>query len=239
MAARAKNINGLSNETMTKRLDDMKRLYAEHCDNVENIHVKLQKGNSKTGTGSFTVSLMPVLDCGNCSGCAKKCYDLRNDCVYSAVRNDRARNSAIYHCDRPRFWSEVEEGVNTNFVMFLRINVGGDLQYEDFAYITEMAKRCSRTTFLFFTKMYKDVNRFYDEGNRFPENVKCLFSAWPRMEMVNPYHFPESHVLWADGTTTAPEYGAVLCNGNCTACYFTTTGCVGLKHGEHVVFNAH
>ena len=91
---------------------------------------------------------------------------------------------------------------------------------------------------LFFTKNYKGINK-YLTNNEFPENVKTLMSAWKGMDMENPNNLPCSHVLWEDGTTTAPQYGGYLCTGNCSECAFWSKGCWSLKQGEHVVFQAH
>lgn len=236
-----KNINDIDKELAKSRLADIrakKKYWLAHLDDPD-CHVRLQNGNTKTGHLSKTVSNAPVIDCPNCKECKKKCYDLRNDCCYETVRNDRARNSAIHQADIARFWREVEEAVKAEFVIFLRINVGGDLRYEDYDYIKGMAERCPRTTFQFFTKNTPDLIRWYDEGNSFPDNVKKLVSKWPGMDIPNPYGWPEAHVLWKDGSTTAPEFGAYFCQGNCSACFFNEEGCPSLKNGEHVVFNAH
>ena len=91
---------------------------------------------------------------------------------------------------------------------------------------------------LFFTKNYKGINKFLD-NNSFPSNVRPIMSAWENMEMDNPHNLPNSHVLYEDGRTTAPEYGAVYCGGNCSECAFKGEGCWNLKNGEHVVFMAH
>ncbi len=205
---------------------------------VENLHVKLQRGNRKTGQNCWTVSLLPVIDCVNCSECMWDCYDLKSDLIYPQVINDRCKNSAIHKVDITRFWDEVNTQVKANFVTELRINVGGDLRDEDFAYVKQLGIDNPRTMILFFTKNYKGINRFLD-NNIFPENVKPIMSAWCGMEMENKHNLPCSHVLYEDGKTTAPEYGATYCGGNCSECAFNGEGCWNLKRGEHVIFRAH
>ena len=128
--------------------------------------------------------------------------------------------------------------VKANFVTELRINVGGDLSDDDFAYVTELGRKNPRTMILFFTKNYKGINK-YLTNNDFPENVKTLMSASKGIDMENPNNLPCSHVLWEDGTTTAPQYGAVYCGGNCSECAFKGEGCWNLKKDEHVIFKAH
>lgn len=225
-------------EAITRRVKKMKELRDEYLKCIENVHIRLQQGNSKTGTNCWTISLIPILDCVNCTKCKYTCYDICNVCFMPAVQNDRARNSALHKADPSRFWEEVNMQIKANFVTELRINVGGDLSDNDFEYVKVLGEENPRTMILFFTKNYSGINKFL-ENNNFPENVKPIMSAWEDMEMDNPNNLPCSHVLWEDGKTTAPEYGAVYCGGNCSECAFKGEGCWNLKNGEHVIFNAH
>lgn len=228
----------MSFEAIMRRVKKMIEIRERYLKDIDNVHIKLQKGNIKTGQNCWTVSLIPIADCPNCTKCKYACYDICNVCFQPAVQNDRAKNSALHKADPKRFWEEVDMQVKANFVTELRINVGGDLSDDDFAYVAELGRKNPRTMILFFTKNYKGINK-YLTNNEFPENVKTLMSAWEGMEIENPHHLPCSHVLWEDGTTTAPQYGAVYCGGNCSECAFRGEGCWTLKNGEHVIFNAH
>ena len=238
----AKAIKKISMEAIIGRVKDM----VDQRDNfissgeVDNIHVKLQKGNTKTGNNCWTVSLIPIADCKNCIGCKQECYDVINVCFQPKVKTDRARNSAIHKYDIGRYWREIDLGIKYNCVTELRLNVGGDFSYEDFKYLKELGDNNPQCDILFFTKSYDDVNKFLDE-NQFPENVHCIMSAWNNMQMDNRHNLPCSHVLYVDGTTTAPKYGAIYCGGNCSVCHYNKheNGCWGLKKGEHVIFPAH
>ncbi len=204
------------------------------------LHVRLMKGNDKTGLFCFTVSLLPVIDCPNCSECKNHCYDVQHDCINKGCFEQRVINHIIHKADAERYWREIELQVQANFVTQLRINVGGDLSGIDFECINEMAKRNPGCDFLFFTKNYKECNSWLAAHNgEFEGNVKCIFSRWPGMECDNPFNMPESHVLWEDGSTTAPEFGAYYCGGNCSECHFKQEGCWVLKKGEHVIFRVH
>lgn len=235
----AKKVNDINRELMNKRLKAMLDMKAEILTHVEDFHVKLQKGNTKTGERSMTVSLIPVIDCPNCSECCKKCYDLRNDCCYPSVQKSRAINSAIHDADPARYWREIEANVIAEGCEFLRINVGGDMSDEDFYYLDDISKRNPQCVFLFFTKNYKGINKFLDEKGEFEKNVRSMMSAWLGMEMINPHNLPCAHVMWADGSTTAPMWGAILCRGNCSECFMENDGCVKVGKNEHVVMNAH
>ena len=233
-----KTVNDMCVDGVKARLKKMLDARAEYMKDIDNVHIKLQRGNSKTGTSCWTVSLIPIADCPNCSGCKRKCYDIRNVCMQPAVINDRARNSALHKADLERYWNEVTMQAKANFVEQLRINVGGDLTNEDFHYIAKMAFEIPRCDILFFTKNYNGINKFLRE-NTFPENVHPIISRWENMDCTNEFNLPEAHVLWKNGNTSAPIYGAYFCQGNCTECHFNKEGCWTLKHGEHVIFSAH
>lgn len=225
-------------KAITGRVKKMRELRDEYLTHIEDVHIRLQQGNTKTGKNCWTVSLIPILDCVNCTECKYNCYDICNVCFQPAVQNDRARNSAVHKADPERFWNEVDAQIKANYVMELRINIGGDLTNDDFEYVKVLGEKNPKTKILFFTKNYDGINKYLN-NNSFPDNVSVLMSAWIGMEMDNPHNLPCSHVLWEDGSTTAPKYGAVYCGGNCSECAFKGEGCWNLKHGEHVIFKAH
>ena len=225
-------------EAINARIQRMLIARAKYEADLPNAHVKLMKGNSKTGANCYTVSLCPIIDCVNCSECRKDCYDIQHDVIYKQVVDSRACNSAICRKDKPRYWAEISQQVKALFVTELRLNVGGDLDDEDFAFVSLVAEENPRCDILFFTKNYKGINT-YLENHKFPQNVKAIMSAWKGMPMDNPHNLPVAHVLWEDGTTTAPEYGSYYCGGNCSACHFNAEGCWTLKNGESVIFKAH
>lgn len=242
----SRNINEINIKVMTNRLNKMINIKNEYIKRIETEgwetvakEMKIQKGNAKTGNACWTVSLIPVHDCPNCSECYRLCYDLRNDCQYPAVLNDRARNSALRETNLNGYWKRVSELVTENCITELRLNVGGDLCYNDFVAINEIvARENDKTDILFFTKNYADIDRFLDEGEFFA-NVHPIRSCWIGMESENKHNMPCSHVLFADGRTTAPEFGSYYCQGNCTKCHFKGEGCWTLNKGEDVVFLAH
>ena len=234
-----KKIKNMSIENIMGRVQKMVELRTEFEKDIDSVHVKLQQGNSKTGKNVYTVSLIPIADCGhNCKGCKKECYDVINVCFQPKVQADRARNSAVHRKDINRFWEEVSYGIKYNCVQALRINVGGDVCKEDLPLINKVAKENPKCDILFFTKSYEEVNEFLD-NNEFAPNVHCIMSAWKDTPMDNPHNLPVSHVLYADGSTTAPEYGSHYCQGNCAHCHYNEEGCFTLGKGESVIFPAH
>ena len=205
------------------RVAKLQKAIKEMEEKVDELHVKLQKGNSKTGENCWTVSLMPIIDCLNCIGCKFQCYDLRNDLRFPKVIYDRARNSVIHKYDIQRYWSEINNQIKANHVKELRINVGGDLTEWDFKYVAALGRQNQGTKILFFTKNYKGINKFLDNDS-FPSNVKAIMSCWEGMKLDNPHNLPCSHVLHEDGRTTAPSF-SYYCTGNCSECASYEKGC--------------
>lgn len=226
-------------ETIIKHVKEIKAKRDAMLKDVDKFHVRLMRGNDKTGVNCWTVSLASIIDCENCGECMWQCYDFRNDMFRESVQKLRLENSVIHKLDIARFWSEINTEIKNKFARELRINVGGDLLYEDFSYVAKLGKQNPKTMILFFTKNYKGINKFLDEGGKFPKNIKAIMSCWEGMEMDNPHNLPCSHVLYEDGRTTAPSYGAKYCTGNCSECAFYDKGCWTLKNGEHVVFHVH
>lgn len=99
---------------MKTRLSKAQAAYENAVENVSDLHVKISEGNNKLGAIP-SVSLIPVMDCGNCAICAKSCYDLRNDMIYKEVIKTRAINSAILHEDPERYFKEID-GSTTDFL---------------------------------------------------------------------------------------------------------------------------
>ena len=105
-------------EAVAKRVKQMVE-FRDQVD-VENAHVKFSYDNRKTGALVPSVSLIPVADCGNCSVCARGCYDVRNVCFQKTVQKARANNSAILQNDPGKYWREIEQRVSAlRFFSFL------------------------------------------------------------------------------------------------------------------------
>lgn len=219
---------------------EMKNEYLRQLRENGRYHVHCQDGNNKTGKNCRTISLISGHDCQNCKACIHDCYDLNNVMWQPVVQNDRARNSALHEFNIDWYWEDIETDIKENFTSEQRINVGGDSTYDDFVHIESIAKRNPKCDILVFTKNYDDLNRFLDERDGYyPINLHIMWSRWCGLESNNRWCIPEAHVLYEDGTTTAPEYGSVYCGGNCSECYFKEEGCWNLHEGESVIFKAH
>lgn len=228
----------LSGDGFNKRTNTLITALKEAKANVSNLHISISCGNAKLGAIP-SVSLLPVIDCGNCKACSRSCYDLRCDMIYKEVVASRARNSAIYTLDRKRYFREIDAWLTLNFPRAFRWHIGGDIRgavYLDG--MVKIAEAHPEIKFLAFTKMFSVVNSFIDNGGVIPCNLQIIFSGWPGQKMDNPNNLPTSHPLFADGTTSAHD-GAKFCTGNCSECFIEKRLCWKAQCGEEIVFNAH
>lgn len=203
--------------------------------------VKLVRGNSKTGNGYYTISLIPILDCAKkaCKACGRWCYDVQSVCITNNVIRLRAINSALHKKAPEAYWNRVKELCKLQFVEHLRINVGGDITLFDLGAIIYMACNCPKTVFHVFTKNYDACNSVLTAyQGKLPPNIKLIYSRWPGVKCDNPYKIPECHVDFGDGKCEAPA-DSQICEGNCTKCAFEHTGCHGLNRGEAVAIKYH
>lgn len=238
-------------ETTARFITELKeqgRANLRFATNYDGYHVPFPQGNNKLGSVFHTVSFRPILDCGNCSGCNKQCYDLRHDVTNRACMELRCLTAAIYEVDPMRFWTEVD--AQAALTRFFRYNIGGDIKD---AFWFEMARAVARknphTQFLLFTKMYHIVADSIQADGSLPENMHVILSRWPGVEMYNPYSLPTSFPIFSDEDCKANPVLAKFqsespkfywhCNDDCTDCVICTSGCFKLSLNESVGFAYH
>ena len=199
------------------------------------MSVKISKGNTKMGAIP-SVSLPPIKTCRVCE-CFTKCYAKKLARFRPTVKASYENNLELLLSDPDTYWREVESAIL--LTRFFRFHVAGDIPDQSYFYhMVEVSKRNPHCQILCFTKRYDIVNDGLRRGVAIPHNLHIIFSAWPRLEMENPYSLPEAHVRFKNGTTTAKP-DAVECGGNCTKCAETDGGCWTLTSGQQVVFNEH
>lgn len=205
----------------------------------EGLHVSISRGNSKMGAVP-SVSLPPIKTCSPeaVKFCGRKCYVkryvMRRQKTVGAAYE---RNLYILQNDPDKFWREVNGAVamTTHF----RFGVSGDIPNLDYlVHMAEIAKKNPHCQILCFTKQYSIVNAYVIAHCSLPKNLHIIFSVWKGLEMNNPFHFPEAHVFYKDGTTTAKD-GARYCSGNCYECAMTDSNCWSLKDDEQIIFKEH
>lgn len=199
--------------------------------------VCISSGNNKMGKIS-SVSLPPIVTCREGCACAKKCYAAKIARLRKNVKESYDRNLRILRNNPDDYWKQVRIAVATS--KYFRFHVSGDIvDAEYLANMIDVANTYKDTQILCFTKRFEIVNDFIKAGGVIPENMHMVFSAWPGIEMKNPYNLPEAHVVFKGGITTANLKIAKECGGNCSECAAFDSGCWTLKHGEQVMFNEH
>ena len=203
------------------------------------MRVSISKGNEKLGSIQ-SVSLPSGITCKEC-GCRKKCYARRIEQRRKSVRDAYQNNLTVLNKEPDTYWREVEAAIMLS--RYFRFHVSGDIPNQD--YLSQMsiiARRNQHCEILCFTKRYEFVNehiRFLKSiGSELPGNLHIILSAWPGIEMVNPFLLPEAHIRFRNGATTARK-DAKECSGNCSECAITDEGCWTLRLGEQVIFNEH
>lgn len=206
---------------------------------ADEISISISKGNTKIGR-VMNVSLMPVMTCGNCSGCAQICYDINDANRYPNVLDARVRNTILAKVFRDEFFNRIDLAMSRRRKNKLfRWHVGGDIMDAD--YFERMVKNawnhpefeCIWT----YTKMYGIVNEYVrthgnDRHIAIPSNMVIMFSDWDGMPMDNPYNFPTFACKLADGNKDHPDsYFETLykCPGNCDICKKAHRGCIAAE----------
>lgn len=200
------------------------------------MHVSISRGNAKLGSIQ-SVSLPAGDTCRSDCECNTRCYAKKIERLRPSVRAAYRKNYELLKSDPSTYWREVEASIMMS--RFFRFHVSGDIVDEGYLKkMVEIADRNPHCEILCFTKKYNIVNRYLDNVVFIPSNLHLIFSAWRGLPMDNPYHLPEAHVRYRDGTTTASAF-AIECRGNCTECATTDGGCWSLQNGQEVVFDEH
>jgi hypothetical protein len=195
--------------------------------------ISISPGNKKLGFIP-SVSLPPIVTCAAGCTCATKCYAARYCKIRKNVRDAYARNYRIYQNNIDDYFLQVKAAAMVS--KYFRYHVSGDIP--DLNYLDKMVKLAEDlpgTTFLVFTKKYNLVNNFRQHA-AVPANLKIIFSAWPGMNMENPYNFPVANVIFKG---QAPADNWKICGGNCMECACRGVGCWELKSGENIAFYEH
>ena len=214
--------------------------------------VSISCRNSKMGELK-SVSLPAITTCRECA-CWNECYGHKLERIRKSVRDAYKRNLDILRKDPDFYWRQVE-GVIMMERAF-RFHVSGDIpDREYFDRLESIVERNQHCEVLCFTKRYEYVNDWVRENRRMPpENLHLFFSGWEGLKMDNPFGFPEAHVRYKDGRTTAHRF-AKDCEkdgmaGDCASCFLNHTGCWAMKRHvmlrdydplkiEQVVFEKH
>lgn len=195
---------------------------------VDEIQICISTGNRKIGR-VMNVSLMPMLTCGNCSGCSRYCYDIKACLQYpNTVIDARMRNTVLAQRDMALYFHLIDEHITHSRCRFFRWHVAGDIINSlYFAGMVTEALRHPDVTFWTYTKMYSIVNEYIDTMGPLPDNLHVMFSKWDGMPMNNPHGLPVfACKLKAGNADHVPFETMHRCPGNCDVCKAAGRGCV-------------
>ena len=201
---------------------------------MDNLKVSISKGNVKLGAIP-SVSLPACITCNPAAPCFKKCYALRIERRYKQSKAAYQNNLDILKINPGAYWLQVKAAASVT--RFFRYHVSGDIPNSEYLYnMVSLAYELPGTTFLAFTKQYNIVNEFLNNGGRYPENLKIIFSNWGNWKCSNPYNLPVCEIILKGN---APEESWKICGGNCTDCACRGVGCWELKQGETIAIYEH
>lgn len=226
----------ISDDATRGRLRKMQDITEQEMDRNYLPSLSFCMGNRKTDSLVPSISLRPILDCGNCSSCSRSCYDFRNDFIYDSQYRSRAKNFVVW-TKNPRLYFDEISTFCKRQVSF-RWHIGGDIVNDEYLKgMIRVAKENKHCRFLCFTKMFSLCNEYFSK-HRKPRNLQIIYSGWVGQDMDNPHNFPTAHPIFPSGETSAMD-GAKLCTGNCSECLISRKGCWSLKKGEQITFIAH
>ena len=199
---------------------------------------------SKLGSAIPTVNLPPIVTCRPDAPCAKLakdgggCYCLHGRWLYSNVQKSLQNNLLAYQ-ENPKLFFDMVADIFCNY-RYARLHSAGDIvDYNYLAGMCRVARKCSGTQILCYTKKYELVNKYVADGHKIPKNLHIVFSTWRNFVPDNPFNFPMSWIEFKD--KEAKEYVAqipensVKCSGSCQKCKY----CFNLEQGQNVTFKKH
>lgn len=196
--------------------------------------ISISKGNAKMGNIP-SVSLPACITCNPNAPCFKKCCAARLSHRRASVRDAYARNLNVLQSNPAAYWTQVRAAAIT--ARFFRYHVSGDIPNgEYFKNMVQTANELPNTRFLAFTKQYKIINDYLNNGGKIPHNLKIIFSNWGAWKCENPHGLPVCEVILKGDT---PRDDWKICGGNCTECACRGVGCWEIKNGETLAIYEH
>lgn len=201
---------------------------------MKNNQVSISPGNIKMGAIP-SVSLPACITCNPSAPCFAKCYARRLEKRYKNVANAYARNLEIWNANPALYWYQVKGAAA--MARYFRFHVSGDIPNIEYLWgMIQTAIELPGTTFLAFTKQYRIVNAWLEEGGTIPANLIIIYSNWGAWKCENPYNLPVCEVI-LKGSEPAESWK--ICGGNCTECACRGAGCWELKHGDTIAIYEH
>ena len=205
------------------------------------MKIKISTTNSKLSGQIPSVNLPAIKTCRHDAPCAKKyCYATKGNWLYPNVKESLTNNLACYIANPTQYFDDIIEYLNGGLVTyrFFRYHSSGDIiDANYFRGMVRVAKKCKSVKFLCFTKKFEIINDYLSSGEKIPNNLHIVFSAWDKnFKVDNPFNLPVTYVDFANKSMNPdiPEL-SIPCTGSCPECL----ACWSLKKGQSVVFHQH
>lgn len=202
--------------------------------------VKISTTNSKLGDLIPSVSLLPECSCRHDAPCTRLCYGKKGRFTIPQNKLSQQLNYDIYINDSNFYFNDITSFLNNGLVSYkyFRWHTVGDIVDNQYLIgMISVANKCKSVKFLCFTKKFNLINDYIQSGNKLPNNLKIIFSAWDKSFIINnPFNFPIAYVKFKNSKLT-PDIPALAipCTGKCAECL----ACWSLKRGQAVYFEQH
>ena len=187
---------------MTKKNTKTKRTPEQRMKDIWKIclssnEINCSSRNRKTGCACNNIQ-MPNNTCRNDAPCklSGKCYCMKGCQQYDQPQGAYWRNWRLYNEDPTDFFDQVVYKLKHNPLPLMRWFDSGDIPDEQFFQgMIDVANKLPNIRFMSFTKKYWIVNDYLLKGNKLPDNLNIIFSAWDKNWVVdNPFNLAVAYV---------------------------------------------
>lgn len=183
--------NNKTKRTAEKRMHDIWQL----C--LKTNEINCSNRNRKTGVACNNIQ-MPNNTCRADAPCklSGKCYCMKGCQQYDQPQGAYWRNWRLYNENPTDFFEQVIYKLKHNPLPLMRWFDSGDIPDKQFFEgMIMVANTLPNIRFMSFTKKYDIINEYLDKGNKIPDNLNIIFSAWDKnWKVENPHDLAVAYV---------------------------------------------
>ena len=131
------------------------------------------------------------VDCTQC-GRRNVCYAIDSYVQYPAVTVNRVENTMQLREDIDQHFEDIYNTAVKNKVEIIRYTESGDFEdYNHFDHFIKLADRLPEVQLYVYTKNYKVLREYFNNGLELPDNVTVLISVWGDQGVVEYNEFKD------------------------------------------------